>query len=1531
MSSIMRNEVERASQQAGSARQPIAIVGMSGRFPGASSLAHFWRNVRDGVDTLETFTDAQMAAAGVDDALRARPDWVPRGTVLEGADLFDASFFGYSPREAQIIDPQHRVFLECAWEALEHAGYGAEPGGITVGVYAGVSLNTYVLTQLLTDRALVASAGGYQLMLGNDKDFLCTRVSYKLDLHGPSMTIQTACSTSLVAVQVACRALQRRECDMAMAGGVSLMFPERTGYQYQEGMIFSPDGTCRPFDVDARGTRAGAGAGVVVLKRLADALADRDTIHAVILGAAVNNDGSGKAGYTAPSVDGQVEAIAMAQALAGVSPRSISYIEAHGTGTPLGDPIEIAALTQVFRASTDEKAFCAIGSLKGNLGHLDAAAGVAGLIKTVLALEHAEIPPLVHFRSPNPQLQLPTSPFRVATSPEPWISTESPRRAGVSSFGIGGTNAHLVLEEAPAQAPTVTHRTHHLLVVSARTADALAVATTNLVEHLRTHPEVAIADVAHTLQSGRRVFQHRRSVVVGDSVSAADLLSRPERPPVLTGMHDGAARPVAFLFSGQGSQHAGMCRELYRDEAIFREALDRCAAHLKPQVGWDLRDVLRDGTDAAMSETSTAQPLLFATEYALATLWMSWGVRPAAMLGHSIGEYVAAHLAGVFSLEDALTLVAARGRLMQALAPGDMMAVSIAPDDLRPRLRPGAEIAAVNAPALCSVSGEPDAIAALARELLDAGIQHRKLHTSHAFHSAMMEPALAPFRDAVARVSLSAPRRRYVSNLTGTWIRPEQATSADYYVDHLRGAVQFADGMTTLAADPSVVLLEVGPGTVLTSLARQCLGREGAARVMSSLPHPRERRSETEAMISALGRLWTAGVSVDWTGLHAGEQLRRVPLPSYPFERKRFFVDAKAVSEKKAPAAELPERRASVAEWFHRPTWLRAAVPITRKAAISGTWLVFGLGDELSERVAARLRSLGANVIAVEPGVEFSTDDSARFTIRRGEQDDYIALLRNLRGQRLLPDGAVHLWNTGAASSVGRDGADSLRELLAFGAALIGETPSALMRLLVVTSGAQSVLDEPLIYPERALVAGPVLVLPQEHDGLQVRMVDVEVRSASNSTDHTAAGIVDEAAADDGETFVAHRVGLRWAKRFENAPLPVMDDTALKLRTNGVYLITGGLGGIGVTLAEWLAAHASARLLLTTRSPLPERETWDAWLAERSDDMVSAHIRSVRRIEAAGGEVLVATADASDLDAMRTAVQLARDRWGEMTGIIHAAGIKGDALMTLSTWAHVKTVLTPKVDGLGVLRTLFKDHVLDFVVLCSSVSAAVGFPGTCAYAAANAYLDAFVLSSQCPATWGAVSVAWDSWRDVGMATKLAAPRPTVVRDVVADGGILPHEGAETFACALSAGVPQHLVSPYDVQGFLEKRRRASSGTPRHAGRDAVVSAARAAAAVDVGGTPFRDVERKLAEVWMELLGVDTVGLDDDFFALGGHSLLATRVLARIDRDLGVRLPLRSVFEAPTIRQFAHVVTAEGAGVATVAEAAPAGDREEFEL
>lgn len=887
----------------------IAIIGMAGRFPGAKNVDEFWENLRDGVESISFFSEEELKSSGVDESVFRDPRYVKARAVLEDIELFDASFFGFNPREAEITDPQHRLFLESAWEALESAGYNSETYEGSIGVYAGAgSFNTYFLNNLYPNHHLRESLGDYQLVIANEKDFLSTRISYKLNLKGPSVTVQTACSTSLVAISMACQSLLNYQCDMALAGGVSIGVNQKTGYFYKEGMILSPDGHCRAFDAQAQGTVSGSGVGIVVLKRLEEAIADGDYIHAAIKGSALNNDGAFKIGYTAPSIDGQAQAIADALALAEVHPETISYVEAHGTGTPLGDPIEIAALTQAFSAETKKKGFCAIGSVKTNIGHLDAAAGVTGLIKTVQALKHQLIPPSLHFEQPNPKIDFANSPFYVNTKLSEWKVGKIPRRAGVSSFGIGGTNAHVVLEEAPnlerrSGGAEEREREYQLLVISAKTSTALDKATANLAEYLKQNPDKNLADIAYTLQVGRRAFSHRRIVVCNDIEAGVIALENLDPKQVFTSFQESKNRPVVFMFSGQGSQYINMSWELYQIEPIFREQIDLCSEILKSHLGIDLRHVLYpskiqlETATNHLKQTAITQPALFVIEYALAKLWMSWEVNPKAMIGHSIGEYVAACLAGVFSLEDGLSLVAARGKLMQQMPAGSMLAVPLPEQEIQSLLGNNLDLAVINGTSMSVVSGNTDAVDELEQKLIKKGVECRRLHTSHAFHSRMMEPILAPFIEQVKKVKLKSPKIPYISNLTGNWITPEEATNPSYYAQHLRQTVRFADGLKQLLKDPNQILLEVGPGRTLNTLAKQHPNKASEQIVLSSLRHPQDQNSDVAFLLTTLGKLWLGGVQIDWSKIYANEQRYRIPLPTYPFERERYWIEAPGIEQ----------------------------------------------------------------------------------------------------------------------------------------------------------------------------------------------------------------------------------------------------------------------------------------------------------------------------------------------------------------------------------------------------------------------------------------------------------------------------------------------------------------------------------------------------------------------------------------------------------------------------------------------------------
>ena len=1527
--------------------EPIAIVGMAGRFPGAADLHDFWRNLSDGVESITRFSEDELRRAGVDPAQLRDPNYVPARGALSDAELFDAAFFGINPREAEVLDPQHRLFLESAWEALEDAGYDPDRGARSTGVFAGTTMSTYLLSNLLANPELLRTVGAYQTMLGNDKDYLATRVSYKLNLRGPSMVVQTACSTSLVAVHLACEALLTGQCDMALAGGVSVACPRNTGYLFQPGMILSPDGHCRAFDAAAGGTVGGEGVGIVVLKRLADALADGDQVRAVIRGAAINNDGSLKVGYTAPSVDGQAQVITRAQTLGGVAPDTISYVEAHGTGTELGDPIEIAALTQAFRASTDRTQFCAIGAVKTNIGHLDAAAGVAGLIKAVLALEHEAIPPSLHFEHPNPQIDFEHSPFFVNATLRPWARGDQPRRAGVSSFGIGGTNAHVVLEEAPLRPAPTGDAGGQLLPLSARTPAALARARQRLAQRLREEPDLPLADVAFTLQHGRKVFAHRLALVSHDTQDAAGALADPGDARVAVSSQAADAGSVAFLFPGQGAQYAGMGRGLYEREPVFRAEIDTCAGLIGGSLGVDLRTLLYPAeadvadADARLRQTSVAQPALFATEYALARLWMSAGLQPEAMLGHSIGEYVAACLAGVLSLEDALTLVVERGRLMD-IPGGAMLAVPLPAGQLETLLDGGLTIAAANAPRLCVASGPEAGIAQLEQRLATAGTPGRRLHTAHAFHSAMMEPALAPFAAAVGRVRLNAPRIPFVSNVTGTWITEAEATDPAYWVRHIRSTVRFSDGMRLLFEEPARALLEVGPGNTLSTLGRQHQGTQRP--VVPSMRHPRESVDDRDTFLGAAGRLWVAGVPIAWQALAGGRSGRRVGLPTYPFERHRFWAEPQPTRQ--VEDAQLAIRKEpEITNWFNLPSWQR--VPLSPVEPGPGPWLVLCDRRGLGERIVARLRARGETAVVVRPGDRFEALAGGAYAVAPGSVDDLVTLLVELEQRGATPARVVHCWSLTPPAPTGLPDADERRRLhrngfqtlTAFVQALGVRRMHAEIQLGVVTDQLQQLAREAVLEPLRATMLGACMVIPQEHSELTCRSLDVATADVDEATPALIDALIAEFDQPRDEAFVALRDGRRWLRTFVPHPLPP-GPTPEVLRERGVYLLTGGLGGIGLTLAGYLARAVQARLVLVARSALPPRDTWDDVLAAAGAPAdVARRIRAVRELEAAGAEVLTLQADVTDRKQMEGCLGAARARFGTLHGVIHAAGAHDPEMIRERTTQASLHALATKVDGTSILLSLLADDPPDFVVFCSSISATLGGLGAAEYAGSNAYLDAIARARQQPgARPRVVAIAWDSWRDVGFVTRGEAPKERSAGEEYVANSIRPDEGIETFVRALRAGLPEIIVSaralPY--QALVRRALPPRAPRPRATEPDApgAVPSEASHDRPDVSTTfvqPVSETERAIAGLWQQLLGIERVGLHDDFFELGGHSLLATQLISRLRETFGIRMPLRALFEATTVAAMAERVELLRWGMRAADEAEPDAGREEFEI
>jgi acyl transferase domain-containing protein/thioesterase domain-containing protein/acyl carrier protein len=1402
----------------------IAIVGIALRVPGAATPEQFWSNLAGGVESVQTYTDDELLARGVSPDELANPNYVRAGIPLEDVDQFDPEFFGFSPKEAAILDPQHRHFYEVAWEALERAGHPPAKFDGAIGVFAGCGMGAYFTFNLLTNPDLVDTVGLFLLRhTGNDKDFLATRVSYAFNLKGPSVNVVTACSTSLVATHLAVQSLLSGECDMALAGGSTIEIPHRVGYIYKEGEVLSPDGHCRTFDHRSKGTVFGSGTGVVVLRRLADALADGDHVHAVIKGSAVNNDGASKVGYLAPSVDGQAAAIAEALAVADVPADSIGYVECHGTATPVGDPIELAALTRAFRESTSKTGYCRIGSVKTNIGHLDTAAGVASLIKATLALEHGQIPPSLNYEAPNPVIDFASSPFKVAASLTDWQKGSAPRRACVNSLGVGGTNAFVVLEEAPTPAPRTQEPKPQLLALSARNRRALDDASKRLAKWLRENHDQPLGDIAYTLRVGRDGFEQRRVLAATTHDEAAALLESGDPRRVFTHVHDVEHPSLVFMYPGGGAQYFKMGRGLYDSEPVFREHVDRGLAILKTRFKTDLApiffapDTQRDDISKVLAQPAIQLPLTFIVEYALTKLWEEYGVKPDALIGHSMGENTAACVAGVFSFEDALGLLLLRGQLVEQAPPGGMLSVPMPAAELRKLIGDDLDIAASNSPALSVASGTRAALDKLAERLTQERVEWQHVKVSVAAHSRLLNGILEQFRAYLASIELHEPQIPIVSNRTGKWLDAAQARDPSYWAEHLRNTVLFSEGIETLLEGQDRALLEVGPGNMLSSFARQHPSAP-AQRVLASMRHPEDTAGDDAYFRAAAGRLWAVGIEPDLEKLHPGEH-RRIPLPTYAFQHARYWVEPTADTVTARKPVNRPVRLADTKDWLFEPRWVQQGL-LVEPIEVKSKWLVFDAGDPIVTALVARLREHGHTVVTVIAADAYARLDAHRYSIApEAAGAGYQELLEELAANDLFPDRVLHGWLLTRDRSF-RPGSSFLHRNQEYGfyslfhlARALGkaDTEGRSLHCLVLSNGMARVATEAVPYPDKATVLGPCAVIPREFPNITCAVIDLELAEATgakqkkngNGGAHVDAAVIDRLEAElwaaPATSVVAWRGDVRWQRHVVRArstarSAPLQD----KLRQRGVYLITGGLGGIGGEIATWLAKEYRARLILIGRTPLPAREDWDHWLAQHeSSDTISRAITKIHELESLGAEVLAVAADVTVADTMQQAVAEARAAFGEINGVFHAAGVIRDNLIQLKSQRDIEEVFSAKVYGTLVLDELFRKQPLDFMVLFSSTSAFVAPQGQVDYVGASAFVNAFAESCQGARPYPVTAIAWGIWRDVGMA---APPRPlstaASLDDAMAHATLVPtsYPLFETHHASREGLVEQHVFA-----------------------------------------------------------------------------------------------------------------------------------------
>ncbi|WP_323860008.1 type I polyketide synthase [Xenorhabdus szentirmaii] len=1573
----------------------IAIIGMAGQFAGAGDIDEFWQNIAAGVESIRPLSDEELDAAGITMEARSRADFIRNASVLDYPEDFDAEFFGYSPREAQAMDPQQRLFLETSWLALENAGYAPEKYPGAIGVFASTSSSSYLFHYLLNHSAMMQEVMSDIMLLGNNRDLLSTRVSYKFNLRGPSFIIGSACSSSMVALHYACQSLLAGECDMALSGGVHIGFPSHSGYHFEGSGILSHDGHCRTFDAEASGTLSGDGVGVVILKRLQDALDSRDHIYAVIKGSAINNDGAEKIGFTAPSVTGQASVIQRALLAAEVPANSISYVEAHGTATHLGDPMEMQALIKAYGQDAPDvqqggvQIPCAVASVKANIGHTDSAAGVTGVMKVAQMLTHRYLPPAVNFSRLNPEINLTGSRFYIPTEGKAWQG-QGILRAGVSSFGMGGTNAHMILEEAPPIPPSGPAYPQQLLCFSAKTPAALRGNLKKFRDWLEKFPEQPLADIAYTLHVGRNEMDYRYSLVCHDHANAITVLDNclsrtSQGQENIAGAFASSSAAtlssaLVFMFSGQGSQYAGMMRGYYEQESRFRAVVDQCATILRPLLGRDIRPLIFDSAASnkapanasanmpantpALYETRYTQPALFVVEYALSQLLMEWGIRPSACIGHSIGEYVAACLAGVFTLEDALTIVTKRAELMNRMPGGKMLAVGLDRKTLQGYLHEGVTLAACNAPEFCVVSGETGAILALEAALEAEGVETRALHTSHAFHSAMMEGCLEPFRRVFDGITLSPPDLPFISCITGEWISREQATSPDYWVRQLREPVEFSQGIACLLSHKTPVLLEVGPGSSLTGLARMQVAGSAFPPVFSSTRDIKQDIPDRQHLLNALGQLWRQGVSVNWSALYQTQARCRLPLPGYTFQHQRYSLDtlvsqapdSQSRCNLSAPKASAPKAgRLPPEQWGHQIRWKQMLAPTVDNSELNGqVFLIFmdrlGVGKQLT----SQLEKQGGKVWQVVQGGRFSANAAlCRVTINPQQGEDYQALATLLHSQHVKVSHIIHAWSITRSFSISLQTAftnyESLLHIARQFAA--GNPHDTVLKINILSNRLHAISDHDRNDPAKALLIGPSRVIPKEFEQVQCKSIDISLSDnrwslplfnpvSSRTLSALLAEIIGHSDSYSGnnsgnnsdgkrsDNIVAIRGRNRYLPLLETAELPVAASPSF--RRGGNYLITGGFGGIGATIATYLASRYQPHLIFISRSELPPKNEWSDWLdSHDTNNKRSQNIRLLQQLQQMGASVSVISADVADAGRIGKALTDITLQYGQIHGIFHSAGIADAGLIQNRKLEDSLQVFRSKVVGTQVLNHCLRHHSLDFFVLCSSLASTVGAVGQVAYCAANAYEDAFALlhHQHRPANRRQtryLAIGWDAWREVGMAVdSLSRWYQDEEQDTISHG-ILPEEGCQLLERLLAHDDSVYAIS---TQGLPLPDSGHESGESDSA--DHALNADKPSFNSKTGSKtspktpeqklyprpvlsvdyqpPRNPTEAIIADIWHEKMGIGPLGVFDDFFELNGHSLMAVQIIARIKQRLQVIFPVGFIYEHPSIAQLAEQV------------------------
>lgn len=1474
----------------------IAIIGMSCRVPGADCPKSLWNILANGKNPFTSITDKELREQGVPEKDISHPAYVKICACLDGIDQFDAPFFAYSHREAEYMDPQHRLLLEESWKALESSGYATLSSQLNIGVFSSCSINTY-LSNNLKQQSPDQDTFEHEKILGNTADFLATRIAYKLNLKGPAMTVQSGCSSSLVALHQARVALLTHQCDIAIVGAVSLSAPKKKGYLYIPDGVASKNGQCRPFDANATGTVFSNGVAVVVLRRLNDAQQDADTIHALLKSSAINNDGSQKGGFTAPSVEGQKLAIAKAYAVAGIDLNTVGLIEAHGTGTPLGDPIEFEALNKAFQLKTQRKQFCALGSLKGNIGHLDTAAGLASLIKAVLCLQHKKIPPLKHYEQPNPKINLKQSPFYINTTLQEWKTKGEHRRIGINALGIGGTNAHAILEEFIQAPPQPSHRPKHIIALSAKSEHALHKMSSNISLFLQENSNIHLPDMAYTFQVGRASWNYRSAFTastIKEVVEQLQQLSIKQAP-------NSQRRKLVFLFSGQGAQYINMGLDLYQGENLFRETVDQCCTILLNEYQLNLKPILYPKNEQIkeaqkqLFKTSFTQPALFVIEYALASLLNSWGIKADVYLGHSLGEYVAACLSGVFSLSDALRLVVNRGHLMNKIAPGKMMAVSAKAEKIAAFLPDKVDIAAANSPSSCVISGDSNNLEIAENILQKKGFICRPLQTSHAFHSYTLDPILNDFLSLFENIQLSPPTTPIISNVTGTWLSNKQATCPSYWKQHLRGTVEFSKGICTLQEELSPIFIEMGPGKTLEILTKQHNTFFPCIEAFNTLRHPLEDLNDYSTLLKTLSKLWERGISWNAKAFYQGEKRKRIPLPTYPFDKKLCWISSK--KQQANPQNNGQIKNPNNKEWIYAPSW-KQSLPIKTSSPHNNAWLIFEGKDPLGKDLSNQLIQKKKNVFRISIGDTYEKISSHNFRINPHFVDDYAKLVSTLCENKHLKYHIVHTWLCDTYDNLSFEQSQNLGHLsiLFLIQNFIKCEVQQIEKISVVGKNLIALNKNEIASPYKATALAASKVIPQEYPHIRCQCIDID--------SYIQEDLLRELCTKNIEELVIYRRGSRWIQHFE--PLHIENEENPKtLVDRGIYIIVGGLGNIGLVYAKYLAKEKNTHIIFVSRSAFPQRALWNDFLKNHhKEDITSLKINQLLEIEKSASSIDFIQGDIISLESMTAVFQKVMQKHGRVDGLFHAAGVKSDQhyqTIPQITLRYFQELFSSKHRGLEVLDEILQIFDIPYCGVLSSISSVLGGLGLYVYSAIHLFIDSFIENkNQKNKRWFAIN--WEAWNFSHISHKDHELAKGAFGSNLESLTISPDEGRQILSYALSFDQlsrcivsTSNLTDRYNTwlkQKFFDE----SNFTPQ-----TFVQRPHLQTVYVKANT---ETEKKLLNLWQNLLGIEKIGIQDNFFELGGHSLVALKLISQISQSFHKNLSIVDLFEYSTIHDLA---------------------------